>query len=329
MKPKILYYDILNFSEDNKELLKRNFEVISINNPAEDNAAVLHEIDGLFAPLGYACGKEKIDMCHNLKIIGSNTTSAPHIDRAYAREKGIKVAYLGPEVEFLRTITPTAEHTWGLLLALLRKTPWAFDSVRQGQWNRFDWGADRMLSRMSLGIVGLGRLGSLVGKYAKAFNMTVYFFDPYVEQAVAPDIEKFDTLDELVEKSDIVTLHLHHTPETTGMFDDRLFKKFKKGAYLINTARGAIVNTSSLIQALEDGRLAGAAMDVLDDEFESDFNKSVIEHPLVEHSIKHDNVIITPHIAGSTKDAWNLTQAYTINMISEYFNQINSGESRS
>jgi len=175
MKKSLLYYRILNYQPANLELLKKQFNVILLNNPDYDTEKILADVDVILAPLGYFFGREKIDIAKNLKIIASNTTSEPHIDVKYAEKNGINVISLKRYPDFLKTITPTAEHTMGLILAVMRRIPWAFDSVLDGVWNRRLFGAKGMLSQMSLGIVGLGRLGSLVAKYAVAFGMDVYY----------------------------------------------------------------------------------------------------------------------------------------------------------
>ncbi|WJW76704.1 D-isomer specific 2-hydroxyacid dehydrogenase family protein [Thiohalobacter sp. IOR34] len=311
-KPKLIYYRMLNFQQDNMDLLKENFDVIVLDDPTQDDDIELLDVVVSFAPLGFYFNAEKMDRMPALRIIASNTTSVPHIDEAAAKERGIKVISLREELAFLRTITPTAELTWGLMLTMMRNIPGAFRSVLDGQWSRWPFGAPRMLSRMTLGLVGIGRIGEIVARYGVAFGMPVYYYDPYVEIPPVEGVSKVDSLEELVSLSDVVSLHLHLTDETRNLFNAALFDKFREGSYLINTSRGAIVETAAMLAALESGRLAGAAIDVLDDEFEQGFNKSVKEHPLVRYAATHDNLVITPHIAGSTVDAWHLTQKHTI-----------------
>ena len=143
----------------------------------------------ILAPLGYFFGKEKIDKCKKLKVIASNTTSHAHIDIDYAESLGIKVITLKNDNKFLNTITPTAELTFGLIIALTRNIIPAIDSVSAKNWNRRLNPSDEMLSRMSIGIVGLGRLGFKVGLMAKAFDMEVKYYDPYVDKNF-PGIKK-------------------------------------------------------------------------------------------------------------------------------------------
>ncbi len=312
---RVLYYDVLNYRPEHLEFMAKQFDLLRLPSPDHDSTDVLATVDGIFAPLKYYCGKDKIDACPKLRVIASSTTGAPHIDVEYAESKGVKVVWLEHETEFLTTITPVSELTWGLLIGLTRRIPWSFAAVRGGKWHRWDWPSPRMLSRMELGIVGLGRLGIMVARQGKAFGMRVRYYDPYVDEPDEPGIERVSDLKTLVSNSDVVSLHTHLNEKTQGMVDAALFAEFRKGSYLVNTARGAIVDTHALLEALDNGTLAGAATDVLDDEFERSFAGDVSVHPLVLYANEHDNLLITPHIGGSTVDAWRETQEHTIGMM--------------
>lgn len=306
LKPCILYYEVLHYQHANRALLEEIFRVTTLPDPDHDRPEILSEIDALLAPLGFQCGPQKIDRCPKLKVIGSNTTSEPHIDRPYAESKGVKVVTLMGDTAFLDSITPTAEHTFGLILGLIRHVPWAYRSVLDGRWSRWDFGGERMLSRMGLGIVGLGRIGRMVAKCGRAFGMDVHYFDPYVPEGDREGLSRVRSLKDLLRLSDIVTLHVPLNAETTGMIKKETFECFRPGAYLINTARAEVVDREGLLWALESERLGGAALDVLDGEFMKGFAPS--GHPLVHYAETHENLLITPHIGGSTKDAWGLTE---------------------
>ena len=298
-KPVALYYSILKYQPQNRRRLKAECEV-------------LQRVDVLFAPLGYHVGPDVIDACPRLKVIASNTTGHPHIDVAYARLKGIAIACLKFAPDFLRLITPTAELAWGLIIALTRNIVPAHRAVLSGQWDRRPFGAPAMLSNMSLGVIGHGRLGRMVASYGKAFGMKkIGFFDPYVEFSDV-GAKRFGSLEGLVSAHDIVSVHVHHEPETEGMFNHDIFREFKKGAYFINTARGELVDWDSLLEVLSSGHLAGAALDVFEGEIEIGFQNGFVSHPLLQYAREHDNLVITPHIGGSTLDAWSQTEAYTI-----------------
>lgn len=315
-KPKFLYYSIAQYQQDSRRLLAENFEVVELPDPSHDSDEVCAEIDVALAPLGYYFGREKIDKCPNLRVIGSNTTGHPHIDVDYARSKGIAVVTLKGEHEFLDTITPTAELTWGLLIALTRRMLPAVASTAQGKWNRRPFPGRKMLSRMSLGVVGLGRLGYKVAQHALEFGMDVSYYDPFVTSGF-PGLKKKHSLKELVGKSDAVTVHVPHEKETEGLFDEEMFASFRSGAYFINTSRGELVDHGALLRALESGQLGGAGLDVFEGEFAPDFEASFNNHPLWVYAQEHDNLILTPHIGGSTLDAWGDTERHTIERILE------------
>ena len=314
-KPLLLYYSILKFQRESLALLGEHFDLCERETPAADTGTELAEAVVTFAPLGFQCGKEKIDRMPLLRVIASNTTGEPHIDVVYARSKGISVATLKGESVFLDSITPTAEHTFGLLLALMRHIPSAFEFVKTGRWDRRPFGGSAMLSRLSIGIIGLGRLGSMVAQYARAFRMRpIYYFDPFVESGES-SLVRCATLAELVSRSDVVTVHVPHEPETAGMINRDVFQAMKPGAYFINTARGELVDFSALRAVLESGRLAGAALDVFEGEFEPGFAERLPGHPLLAWARVHDNLLLTPHIGGSTIDAWRETELFTIRKI--------------
>jgi D-3-phosphoglycerate dehydrogenase len=315
-KPSLIYYDVLRYRPENKKLLEDNFRVIGLPDPSHDTPEILCQADVILAPLGYFMGREKMDQSPALKVIGSNTTGDRHIDVDYAREKGIKVVTLKGRGDFLKTITPTAELTWGLIIALTRNMVPAFHSVLNGHWERWPFGGERMLSKMTLGVVGLGRLGSMVASYGLHFGMGVRYYDPYVSESPI-GVERVETLKKLVEASDIVTLHIPYESETEKLINREVFACFKNRAFLVNTSSGDVVDQQSLLESLESGKLAGAATDVLGGEFNPEFHRKVFEHPLVRYAATHTNLIITPHIGGSTIDAWSLTQQYTIRKVLE------------
>lgn len=324
-KPKILYYTMLQYQSDTLALLNESFEVTKLENPSCDSDEVLASADVALAPLGYYFGKEKIDKCPSLKVIGSNTTGHPHIDVEYARAKGIAVVTLKHERDFLDTITPTAELTWGLLIALTRNVLPAVASIGQGRWNRRPFPGKKMLSRMSIGIVGLGRLGYKVAQYALKFGMDVSYYDPHVSSGY-PGLKEKTSLKALVSACDVVTVHVPHEKQNEKMFNEDIFGCFREGAYFINTSRGELVDHDAFLKALESGRLGGAAIDVIDGEFVPGFESTLREHRLWAYAQKHDNLIVTPHIGGSTIDAWADTERHTIQRVLEILKDAGGNE---
>lgn len=316
-----VYYRVLRYQSENLATLAREFDIIELDSPAQDTPDILAHTEVLFAPLGYQVDARKIDACPHLKAIVSNTTGHPHIDVEYARSKGIYVACLKFAQDFLKQITPTAELTWGLILALTRNLIPAHQAALNGFWDRRPFGGRAMLSSLSLGIVGHGRLGTMVARYGRAFGMKVRYFDPYVSLS-SEGAERMPTLASLVEASDVVTILVPHEKETEGMFSAEIFGCFRPGSFLINTARGELIDWDALLDSLHSGRLAGAALDVFDGEFVPGFAERFPTHPLLRYAREHSNLILTPHIGGSTVDAWRLTEAHAIDMALDHLRSL-------
>jgi len=226
-----------------------------------------------------------------LKIISNYAVGFDNVDVEAATKRGIVVTNT-PCVQVNEAV---AEHTWALILGLARRIVEADEATRRGAYR--GWEPDiflgRSLSGKTLGIIGLGRIGSMVARRAKGYDMTVL----YNKRSPDPEAEKelgviFADLDDLLSRSDFVTLHVPLTSETRHMIDQSALAKFKKGSFLINTARGGIVDEHALAESLRSGQLAGAALDVFEDEPHID-----------PELITMGNVILTPHIASATWEA--------------------------
>lgn len=316
MKLNMLYYGVLNYQPETLELMRSHFNITTLEDPSFDTDAVLRNTEVLMAPLGFQVDKQKIDRCQNLKMIASSTLSIPHIDEKYASAKGIQTIHLGDEKEFLGMITPTAEMAFGLIIAITRFLPWACKAALDARWGGRPFGrrTPKMLSNMSLGIIGLGRLGRMVASYGTAFGMKVYYYSPNSRN---PAYERCESLTELARLSDVVSLHAHHIRETEKMIDSWFFQSMRPGSYFVNTARGALVDEKALLEALTSGHLGGAALDVLAAEYDAGFKQKLYHHPLVNYARENENLIITPHYAGATIDAWIKTQRRTIELLLE------------
>jgi D-3-phosphoglycerate dehydrogenase len=229
-----------------------------------------------------------------LKIISCATTGSDHIARTELDRRNIPVRTLREDRELLLNLTPAAELSWALVLACARRLPAAAAHVKAGGWTR-ELFPGMMLNRRRMGIVGCGRIGTWVSRYALAFGMRVTGYDPHLK-ALPAGIEPL-ALPELVAASDVISVHVPLTPETTGLIAARLLESVTPGAILVNTSRGAVVDEAALLRALEGGRLGAAGLDVLADE--PDVEKSA----LLDYARRHDNLIITPHCGGFSPDA--------------------------
>lgn len=268
---------------------------------------IIPEYDVLVIRLRTRLDQELLERAKRLKCIVTVTTGLDHIDLDAADARGIHVLSLKGETEFLSNVSATAEHTWGLLLSLVRRIPEACNSVLLGVWNR-EVLFGTQLRQKTIGIIGYGRLGKMVGQYAKAFDMEVLIYDPYVKLTAHDKIRKVSLAD-LLGNSDIVSIHAGLTKETNGLIGSKEVATMKKGAILINTARGDIVNSQALLEALQMGHLAGAALDVLSGETSLSQNW-LSQHPLYEYARTHSNLLITPHLGGATMESVANTEIF-------------------
>jgi D-3-phosphoglycerate dehydrogenase len=244
--------------------------------------------------------------CSKFDLIASPTTGLEHIDN-----RDIPLISLKGETDFLNDVHATAEHTWALIMALIRKVPMAHNDVCKGNWDREAWQGIELHGK-KLGIVGYGRVGRQVAKYALAFGMKVLAIDESEPHEYL--------LQRLLEESDIITVHVPLNDETEFMFNYEQFEQMKQNALFINTSRGAIVKESALLGALRMKRIGGAALDVLQEE----------PNPwgeFIDYAKENDNLIVTPHIAGNTIESRKKTQLFIANKIVEYIKH--QGESGS
>ena len=277
----------------------------------EQLLAQLPQYDVLIVRLGHQIDREVLDAGKNLKAVVSATTGLDHIDTVYAAERNIAVLCLRGEIDFLRTIPATAEHTWGLLLALIRHIPAAFDSVKQGEWDR-DSFRGRDLHGKKLGILGYGRIGTLIARYALVFGMQVMAYDPTpLEQN--PHVTYCTSMADLLTQSEILTIHVPLNDSTIGLVGATQFQQLPPNALLINTSRGAIVDENAMLAGLQSGHLAGVATDVLMGEREWKNNT-----PLLQYAKQNSNLIITPHIGGATTDSMAATELFMARKLETY-----------
>lgn len=263
--------------------------------------------------LGLRFDKEVLDRATHLKVIATATTGLDHIDVNYAKEKDVMIISLRGENDFLDTITGTAELSLGLLLNVIRMVAPAAESVKRGEWQREKFRGHSLVGK-TLGIVGLGRLGKMMARYGNGLGMNVIAYDPHIDAQVfsSLSVKQVDFIT-LIKESDAISLHVHLTQETEGMFTREVFGQMKRGVYLINTSRGKIVNETDIIVALEQGQVAGYATDVLANELR--FGETFVADPLVEYAKTHQNVLIVPHIGGMTYESRQATDIFVANKV--------------
>ena len=285
--PKILVSDPV--AKAGVEILQKVYPVDSRQKlTPEELIAIIPEYDALVVRSETKVTKEVIAAAKNLKVIGRAGVGVDNIDVEAATQRGI-IVLNAPEGN---TIAAT-EHTMAMMMALARNVPQAYASLQNGLWERSKFTGVEVRGK-TLGILGLGRIGSGVAKRALAMEMKVVVYDPFIraEQAEALGVEIAD-LDEIFAQADFITLHLPLTADTRKLLNKTAFAKMKKGVRIINVARGGVIDEADLAAAIEEGIVAGAAIDV--------FEKEPVDpnNPL----LKSPKVIATPHLGASTAEA--------------------------
>ena len=272
--------------------------------------------EALFVRLKFHVNKEIIDNSPNLKYILTATTGLDHIDVAYFESKGGIVISLKGEYDFLKTIPSTAEHTWGLLLALMRNTTKAFEDVKEGFWRR-DLFKGNNLKGKKIGIVGLGRVGTQIGKYADAFDMEVGFYDTI--KSKSESYINFNNPKELFSWADIISIHIPLCKENIHFINKDLLNSLKENAVLINTSRGSVIDELYVCHLIATKKIRGYATDVIENEINTINNVS--KEQLVQLAKKGQNIIITPHIAGATYESMEMTEEFIFTKLKNYLNE--------
>jgi D-3-phosphoglycerate dehydrogenase len=299
---KVLVSD--NLSQKGMEILKKaglDVEVKTGMKPDElaENIGNYH---GLVIRSATKVTSKIIDAASNLRVIGRAGSGLDNVDITAATKKGIVVM----NTPGGNTIT-TAEHTMALMFALARQIPQATASIKQGKWEKKKFMGVELFNK-TLGVVGIGNIGSQVAKRSQAFAMNVIAYDPFLSEEKAKEmgVEKVN-LEELFSRSDFITIHTPITAETRNMINKETIKKMKNGVRIINCARGGIINEKDLYDALVEGKVAGAALDV--------FEK---EPPENNPLLTLDNVISTPHLGAATKEAQENVAIAIAEQIADY-----------
>jgi len=284
-----------------------NTEGITVTAPGKmERADLLNTIGDAHAIIirsGVTADAELLDRATNLKAIARAGVGVDNVDLDKASQNGVVVM----NTPGGNTIS-TAEHTFGLMIALSRHIPQGHQSLAEGRWDRKKLiGVE--LKGKTLGIIGLGRIGQAIAVRAQAFDMTVVAYDPYLPAEVAEGINvELMSLDDLYAQADYISLHAMVNDETTNMINADAIAKMKDGVRIINAARGALIHSADLAQAIQSGKVAGAALDVYEVE------PPPADHPLVGL----DGVIHTPHLAASTSDAQIIVAIEAAELIVEY-----------
>ena len=265
---------------------------LDISSSKEEIIKIIKDYDGLILRSRFKIDKDFIDNASNLKFIARVGSGLENIDCNYAKSKNIEVIS-SPE----GNSNAVGEHAMGLLLSLLNNINTSSNQVKQGLWFR-EKNRGFEIEGKTVAILGMGNTGKSFAKKISSFNCKVFFYD--IDEKIKSKYAKKSSLDFLYKNADIVSLHLPHTINNIDLFNKEFIQKFDKPFWLINTSRGKIVNTPDLVDALDEKKILGAGLDVIDIE-SSSFNNIEKELNLYFNElINLKNVIITPHIAGWT-----------------------------
>ena len=260
------------------------------------------QTDALITRSGTAVTPELVNAGSRLRIVGRAGVGLDNVDVDAATKRGILVIN-APTAN----IMSATEHTMAMLLSLCRNIPEAHASVKRGEWTRAKFMGIE-LNGKTLGVIGLGRIGSRVTVRARAFGMNVVAYDPYISDNVFLEVDaKKVSLDELLAAADFITVHTPMTEETRGMLGTNEIAKMKTGVVVLNIARGGIYDEQALADALNSGKIAGAAIDVYEDE------PPKKDHPLLNAK----NAILSPHIGANTVEAQDRVAVQTAEMVVE------------
>jgi D-3-phosphoglycerate dehydrogenase / 2-oxoglutarate reductase len=272
------------------DLLRQRFDVdLGVDWSDEELAERIGDYHAILIRSATRLTADLIDRAGNLKVIGRAGIGVDNVDVEAATKRGIIVAN-APQ----SNIVAAAEHTVALMLSLARNIPQAHGSLTAGKWERSKFGGVEVYEKV-LGILGFGRIGQLVATRARGFGMRVVAYDPFVssERYRELGVEKAETSADVYKVADFITIHLPKTPETRGWLNAEAFAQMKDGVRVINCARGELVDDAALKDALDSGKVAGAALDVFPSE-------PITDYPLFDG---YDNVVVTPHLGASTTEA--------------------------
>ena len=287
---KVLVIDTI-ASEGVAYLAERGFQVDQVSSqlPREELYGRLGDYEAIITRSSTAVTADFLARARRLRILGRAGVGVDNIDVDACSRQGVVVVNAP-----YGNVVSAAEHTVGMLLALVRQIPAAHGALKQLEWDRDIYGSE--LFRKTAGVLGLGKVGSRVAARLRAFDMEVLVYDPFIPESRARDLGvRLTDLQTVLSRADVLTVHVPLTDETENMIAARELAALKPGARIVNCARGGIVNEADLLAALDSGRVAGAAVDV--------WSEEPPQSPVVKRLIRHPRVVVTPHLGANTQEA--------------------------
>src|SRR5215468_690695 len=272
-------------------LVERGFDVEQISSklPREELFRKIADSEAIITRSSTTVNADFLVHARRLRFLGRAGVSVDNIDIDACSRQGVIVANAP-----YGNVVSAAEHTIGMLLALVRKIPAAHDALKQLTWDRGIYGSE--LSRKTAGVIGLGKVGSRVAARLRAFDMDVLVYDPYIPESRPRELGvRLTDFQTLLTQSDIVTVHVPLSEETENMLAARELALMKPGVRIVNCARGGIVSEGALLEALDSGHVAGAAVDV--------WTEEPPVSPQVKRLVQHPRVVVTPHLGANSQEA--------------------------
>lgn len=324
---KIVFFEVEKWEESSiTEAFKEKDAIITSEKLDETTVAKYSDTEIISCFIYSKLNKEVLQKLKDLKLIATRSTGFDHIDLAYCRQNKITVSNVPTY-----GVHTVAEHTFALILAISRKIVSSVEQAKKGDFSSENLQGFDLFGK-TLGVIGTGNIGKNVAKIALAFGMKVSAFSRSNDQELISKGVEYTSLDNLLESSDIISLHLPHTKETEHIVNLSNIQNFKKGAILINTARGSLIQTQAILEGLEKGYISGAGLDVLEEEVylkeEKEFlsleylSKADIKTQLLNHVLlTRDDVLVTPHNAFNSKEALEEIMGISITNIKSFINK--------
>jgi D-3-phosphoglycerate dehydrogenase len=309
-KKKLLFLEKLYLDRDLLKELKKYYKVTYFNKKISKFKNI-NDYACIYSNFQNKLDRKIIKKATSLKIIVSNVTGEDYIDTHYAKKRKIKIFSLRGEKNFLKSISSTAEFTWGLILSLTRKIPYSYnDFLKNPNICRYNYIGNN-LSGKNIGFLGFGRNAKIMSRYAKAFKMKIFYND------LRKDSNKNFTYlskKKLFNNSDILVVSISANKNTNKIVNRKLLSNSKKNLILINTSRSELINQHDLLDSLKTNKIYGAALDFLSKKIED----KISSRKLINYAKKNNNLIITPHLGGASIESLQLTQRYVFEQLIKY-----------
>ena len=300
------------------EILEKSAELKILEDPDESEVLrIINEYDALFTNPNKSniyIGSKLIKFAKKLKVVCTASTGTNHIDKETLINNKIELISLTEEREIINKISSTAELAFGLTLSCLRNIITGHKSVMEGQWDYTKF-IGRQMNFLTIGIIGFGRLGEIYANYCNAFGAKILIYDPY-KKIKNKSFTQVESMKSILEESNIISLHVHVSKETIGLISKNELNLMKKDVILINTSRGDIINEIDLVSFLQKNPASKVGTDVLADEV---VNRK--ESPLLLFAKTSNQVTITPHIGGMTKEAQEIAFCHAANKLAIFLKE--------